>query len=276
VLRILCGVLAGLLLVGGAPAVLGAATGVPPASLADLTPGTSGVVVAVVDGDTVLLEDGREVRLVGIQAPKLPLGRKNFAEWPVADQARTELESLVQGRVVSLFYGGEQVDRHGRQLAHLATEDGLWVQGEMLRRGLARVYSFADNRSLVGQMLAEEKAARDDRLGIWGNPFYAIRRPGSLARDIGTFQIVEGTVLQVSETRGTVYINFGPDWRTDFTIFLRSAMLETFAQAGLDVMALAGTKVRVRGWLDKRNGPAIEATHPEQIEIVPAPEPGRP
>ena len=232
--------------------------------------------VAVVDGDTVLLEDGREVRLVGIQAPKLPLGRKNFAEWPVADQARTELESLVQGRVVSLFYGGEQVDRHGRQLAHLATEDGLWVQGEMLRRGLARVYSFADNRSLVGQMLAEEKAARDDRLGIWGNPFYAIRRPGSLARDIGTFQIVEGTVLQVSEARGTVYINFGPDWRTDFTIFLRSAMLETFAQAGLDVMALAGTKVRVRGWLDKRNGPAIEATHPEQIEIVPAPEPGRP
>ena len=48
-----------------------------------LTLGGPATVVAVVDGDTVVLDDGRQVRLVGIQAPKLPLGRRNFRKWPL-------------------------------------------------------------------------------------------------------------------------------------------------------------------------------------------------
>jgi endonuclease YncB( thermonuclease family) len=51
-------------------------------------------VVEVIDGDTVVLDDGKEVRLVGIQAPKLPLNRPNFKEWPLAPEAKDELEKL--------------------------------------------------------------------------------------------------------------------------------------------------------------------------------------
>ena len=61
------------------------------------SPGTSARGVEVVDGDTVVLEDGRRVRLVGIQAPKLPLGRPGFERWPLADEAKHALESLVLG-----------------------------------------------------------------------------------------------------------------------------------------------------------------------------------
>lgn len=238
-------------------------SGEPTAALAD---GGSAVVAEIVDGDTLFLADGREVRLVGIQAPKLPLGRRNFRKWPLADRAKAALESLTLGRTVRLGYGGRQIDRHGRQLAHLTLDDGRWVQRVLLSMGLARVYSFPDNRALVAEMLAAERVARAARAGIWDNAYYAIRAPSELAPLIGTFQLVEGRVLDAARVRGTTYLNFGDDWRTDFTVVVRRGNQAAFDEAGMDLLSLKGHRIRVRGWLDRRNGPMIGATHPEQIE----------
>jgi len=240
----------------------------PDEAVLALADGGRAVVTDVVDGDTVRLADGREVRLVGIQAPKLPLGRENFRKWPLADSARSALVALTRGRTVSLYYGGRRVDRHGRQLAHLSLDDGRWVQRILLSQGLARVYSFPDNRALVAEMLAAERAARAAGEGIWGNEFYAIRSPYYLTRDLGTFQLVEGRIVDAARVRGTTYLNFGADWRTDFTIVVRHKFRAAFDDAGIDLLALEGRTVRVRGWLDRRNGPMIGATHPEQIEVL--------
>lgn len=241
-----------------------------------LRPGGHATVTEVVDGDTVLLSDGREVRLVGIQAPKLPLGRRNFPTWPLAEEAKAALERLTLGHEVTLGHGGRDIDRHGRQLAHLFLDGGQgdgqgdrrWVQETLLGRGLARVYSFADNRALVAEMLSAERTARTARRGIWARPYYAIRTPAETGRDLGSFQLVEGRVLDVAQVRGTTYLNFGADWRTDFTVTVRKRNLASFVDGGFDLEALEGRRVRVRGWLDNRNGPMIEATHPEQIEVL--------
>ncbi len=240
----------------------------PDAPVRALAAGGSARIAVIIDGDTVALSDGREVRLVGIQAPKLPLGRRAFRKWPLADRAKAALAALVEGRTVLLYYGGQRVDRHNRQLAHLVLDDGRWVQRVLLSEGLARVYSFADNRALVPEMLAAERTARAARAGIWGHPFYAVRAPGDAAQDIGTFQLVEGRILDAARVRGTTYLNFGADWRSDFTIVVSGRARAVFDAAGVDLLALKGRSVRVRGWLDKRNGPMIAATHPEQIEVL--------
>jgi endonuclease YncB( thermonuclease family) len=237
---------------------------VPP----ELVAGERARVVEVIDGDTVLLDDGWQVRLVGIQAPKLPLGRRNFTQWPLADEARHALEGLVLGAEVSLRYGGERIDRHGRRLAHLYLTDGSWVQEALLSGGMARVYSFPDNRAAVAEMLAAERHARSRDLGIWGNDWYAIRSPEDTVRDIGSFQLVEGRVKSAADVRGTVYLNFGDDWRTDFTVKVGRRERRLFDETGFDLLSLEGRVIRVRGWLDGYNGPMIEATHPEQIEIL--------
>lgn len=226
------------------------------------------VVAEVIDGDTVVLADGREVRLVGIQAPKLPLGRKDFEPWPLAEEARQALADLVQGREVTLAHGGTRSDRYGRLLAHLERGDGLWVQCEMLRHGLARVYTFHDNRAAAAELLACERAGRAARRGIWAHPFYAVRRPEETADLIGSFQIVEGRVRQAAEVRGKVYLNYGADYRTDFTVSVAPRDRRLFDRAGVDLLDLEGRPIRVRGWLSRRNGPMIEATHPEQIELL--------
>lgn len=233
-----------------------------------LEAGERGRVRQVIDGDTVVLADGTEVRLVGIQAPKLPLDRPQFVAWPLAEDAKTALERLAENQEVTLHYGGRRIDRHGRRLAHLVGSTGRWFQGEMLERGLARVYTFADNRAAVPQMLAIEREARVQNRGIWGHPYYRILTPDDAGRHLDTFQLVEGRVLEAAVVRDRVFLNFGPDWRTDFTIQLDAAARRAFARDGLDPKSFEGMRVRVRGWIKSHNGPLIEATHPEQIETL--------
>ena len=257
--------------------VVFSAPGVRAAPPSGLVAGEQAKVADVIDGDTVVLDrrvDGAiEVRLVGLQAPKLPLGRAGFRAWPLADEAKAAVQSLVQGRAVTLYYGGARMDRHGRRLAYLVRDDGLWLQGAMLERGMARVYSFADNRGAVAEMLALEAAARMARRGIWAQPFYAVLTPEQANDRIDTFQIIEGTVVTAARTGGRTYLNFGADWRTDFTVTLDATADRLFRRAGLDVLTLKGSQLRVRGWLGRYNGPTIEATHPEQLEVLAAPQP---
>lgn len=237
-----------------------------------LASGGSAAVKSVVDGDTVLLDreinGSREVRLVGIQAPKLPLGRDGLREWPLAKDAKAALEKMVLGRTVELGYGGARMDRHRRHLAHLTRDDGLWIQGAMLEGGMARVYSFADNRARIDDMLAAERDARAGRRGIWANAYFAIRTPDDAAKHINSFELVEGKVLDVAVVSGRAYLNFGDNWRTDFTISLASKVVRQFSQEGIRAESYKGRRVRVRGWLQSRDGPMIEATHPEQIEVL--------
>ncbi len=242
------------------------------ARAAPLAKGAWVTVAQVVDGDTVSIASpiGRasEIRLVGIQAPKLPLGRPGFRKWPLADEARDALLGLTAGRRLRLSYGGRRMDRHGRILAHLHDEKGIWIQGEMLIRGMARVYSFADNRAVIDEMLALERQARAKRRGLWADLFYAVRGQAEAGRFIGGFQLVEGRVLDVTLVRGRAYLNFGANWRTDFSISLNSKALRLFRRAKVDPSAYEGRRIRVRGWIKSYNGPMIGVTHPEQIEVL--------
>ncbi len=228
----------------------------------------TGRVVEVIDGDTVRLADRREVRLVGIQAPKLPLGRRNFTPWPLAEESRAALVRLAAGKTLRLSFGGAPGDRDGRVLAHLTDESGRFLQAEMLRLGMARLYSFADNRSRLDELFAAEREARAANRGIWALPYYRIRTPETVGGDLDSFQLVEGKVLRAASAGGRIYLNFGSDHRTDFTAVVQPGNAKSFAAAGLDPLSLSGKLVRVRGWIENRNGPLIQVTHPEQIEVL--------
>ncbi|MHB1110671.1 MAG: thermonuclease family protein [Devosia sp.] len=238
-----------------------------------LRDGPRGIVRRVTDGDTVILDSGLTVRLIGMQAPKLPLGRDGFEPWPKAEEARAALETLVLGKPVRLRYGGEQLDRHGRALGQLfvAGDPGTWVQQAIVARGLARVYSFPDNRACLAELMAAESQARTMKLGIWSDPYYTVRRadqPQALAEHAGHYELVEGRVLLADKAGGRVFLNFGRYWKEDFTAVIETRALRLFGDSGLDPLVLEGALIRVRGWVDDRDGPRIEVTHPEQIEVL--------
>jgi micrococcal nuclease len=240
---------------------------------AGLIEGPRGTVTSVTDGDTVVLDSGLVVRLIGTQAPKLPLGREGFEAWPLASEAHAALEAITLGKRVLLRYGGERVDRHGRMLGQLFVEGtpDLWVQGAMVASGLARVYSFPDNRSCLTSLMAEETRARTMKLGIWDDPYYTVRRadrPETLNALAGHYELIEGRVLLADTVGGRVFLNFGRHWKEDFTAVIDRGALRMFGDIGLDPLRLEGAVVRVRGWVDSFDGPRIEVTHPEQIEVL--------
>jgi endonuclease YncB( thermonuclease family) len=226
-------------------------------------------VVRVIDGETLALADGRILRLAGIlvPVPGTPAGQR------FSDAARQALTLLVIERQVVLAFGPRQTDRHGRLIAQLwrAAANGskeLWIQEELLADGFARVATTPDNLLLAAEMLRVEDRARRARRGLWGDPAYRVRTPEDVGEVPNAFQVVEGRVLAVAVRRGTGYLNFGTDYRTDFTLSLTREALRLMRQAGFDPATLQGIRVRARGWLRSFNGPLIEITHPEQIEVL--------
>ena len=226
-------------------------------------------VVEVIDAGTVLLDDGETVRLAGIEAPGLAHGGTASPDAQLATDARQALAALVQGRRVGLASGGARRDRYGRLRAHLVrADDGTWIQGALLAGGLARVHSLVDDRAAVDEMLTIERRARERGLGLWSKPRYRVQAASEAGGGLRSFQLVEGRVKAAAVVRGRGYLNFGADWREDFTVSIGPRERRRFEDAGIAVEDYEGRLVRVRGWVQSFNGPMIEATHPEQIEVL--------
>src|SRR3546814_16911556 len=102
----------------------------------------------------------------------------------------------------------------------------------MLSAGLARVYSFSDNRTAVAEMLALERAARALGRGIWRDPFYAVRSAETAGDWLGGFELVEGRVHEVGRGGGKVYLTFAADWRTDLPAKHGPPCQQNFAKKG--------------------------------------------
>jgi hypothetical protein len=89
-----------------------------------------------------------------------------------------------------------------------------------------------------------------------------------LRAEKGKFVLVEGKVLSVHATSGTIYLNFGRRWTRDFSVIILRRRRPNFVAAGIDPMQLRGRTLRVRGVIEMRRGPVIEAEAPEQIELA--------
>jgi endonuclease YncB( thermonuclease family) len=234
----------------------------------------TGSVRAITDGRSFTLEDGREIRLAGIEVPLPPASGESGPRAEAALAARAALESMLASQSVELRQNGAGADRYGRARAMVyVMRDGARqsVAHEMLARGFARVSAHVGDRPCAEELLAQERGARRAKLGLWNEPYYVIAAAESgaqLAAERGRFTVAEGNVLSVRESAGTIYLNFGRRWSQALTVTISKRDERVFAAAGVEPKKLENRRVRVRGWVEERNGPRIEATRPEQIEIA--------
>lgn len=225
------------------------------------------LVVAPSPGDRSPGNPG-EVWLAGIAVP-------TAAEAPagIAAAAQRLLADLTLGRTVCLDpadAGGppDAADRYGRLPAQVQRDDGVWLQGRLLAAGLARVHPTPLGRSRTAAMLAIEDDARTSRRGLWRLASMQIRSAEDAEHAPSGLQLVEGRVVDAERRGDWWYLNFGEDWRRDFTVTIGKQAVPSFAAAGTEPYALKGRTIRVRGVLQWRNGPMIEALVPEQIELI--------
>ena len=222
----------------------------------------------VIDGDSILLKNGEYVRLLGLRAPLLVNRKLKSSEQSSGILSKKYLESLILGKNIYLYKAQEKRDRYGRILGHVFLKDGRWVQGEILKSGMAQVYSFADNRLLVAEMLEEEHLAEKLKLGLWKNQFYKIKDHKKAYKYIHNYEIIKGKVLHIGRFKKMYFINFGDHWDTDFTVVISGKATRLFKKKSIDIWEYRDKKIIVRGWLKEYKGPNMTISHPEQIEIL--------
>jgi len=150
----------------------------------------------VYDGDTFRTAAGDKVRLLGINAPEIAHG--NQPGQPQGVAAMQALKSLIAGRTLRLRFERERRDTYGRLLAHVWRRDGLWVNGEMVRRGMALAYPFAPNLGRAAELLALEREARRVKRGIWQTRRFAVLNANAVRlAHIGQFRLLRGRVERV-------------------------------------------------------------------------------
>ena len=216
-------------------------------------------VAAAVDPLTLSLKGGGFVRLAGLHMPDFDPADPG----PHALAALAWLRENVAGQRVMLY--GQAENRMGHRVAHIVLEDGTWVQGALLSKGLAQVRTTQDEVRLAADMLAAE-GARDSN--VW-DEYPVLSHENITEKDLLNFRVVEGVVHAVALKTNVLYVNFGPDWRTDFTLAIPDAAARRrFSKAGLDPQNWAGQRIRARGWLRAYNGPYMEIDHPEAVEIL--------
>jgi endonuclease YncB( thermonuclease family) len=223
-------------------------------------PQGEGRVAAVIDARSFRLDDGREVRLAGIE----PFGTDKT-------RGRAALSAIVSGRDVTLHGENDAPDRYGRQPAFVSvTGTGTSVQSELLRRGEALFAAAVGDKDCAGTLAASEADARIAKLGIWADPT-AIKNaesPGDILAAMGHFTLVEGKVLSVRQAGATTYLNFGRNWTRDFAATISRRIMPAFEAAGLGAKSLENRRIRVRGFVGSRGGPRIELLRAGQIEVL--------
>lgn len=234
----------------------------------------AGSLGSVTDGRTFALADGTTVRLAAIDVPQMPRAGENDGQTGLGVAAKAALEGLLAGNEIVLKRSGIGSDRYGQAVAHVFVARGgweYWIEREMIAAGHARVAARSGDRACSAPLLLAERQARGAKLGLWADPFYAMKGADNAAGLLlgrGRFTVVEGQVATVRESGGVIYVNFGRVWSRNLTVTILKRNERAFAAAGIEPKKLESRRIRVRGWIEERGGPRMEAARPEQIEIA--------
>lgn len=197
---------------------------------------------------TIRLNDNRDIKLAGVE---------------LTDAGRSALSALVAGKELTLHPVGRP-DRWNRQPAHIEE-----IEEKLLSEGLGHAAAQAEGACL-DELLAAEEKARSSKTGIWAKEGYVLGATDGAALNarLGEHIVAEGTVHSVRNERGRVYLNFARYWKSGLSLIIAEKDWPHFGR-GTAIEAIAGKRLRARGRLEYRAGPAILIGPDDRIEILP-------
>lgn len=249
----------------------------------DLTLTAVGVVDKILKPDTLRLENGKIYKLDNIRIPI-----------QFNDLAIKFLEETLLGKKVGFYIVGEdpvaRADRFGHTLSHVVTEDGGWIQAQMISRGLGWATASANSRDLIIPLLKYEDIARSEAVGLWEWPEFAVRDNDTIVENsYNSFQVYQGKIKAISAKGEFVFINFGENPQTDFTITFKKRDMKPFKVRAGNLKRpdkdsartntnshtppeFVGLTVRIRGWVEENGGPMMTLEYQEQLEFPDLPQ----
>lgn len=217
-------------------------------------------VTKVFDGDTVLLEDGRKVRLLGINTPEVK--HKGQDTEAGGETAKRWLIEKLKNRKVTLVSDSERTDKYKRTLAHLFTENKEHINLQLVEKGLAAVNIYPPNLLYVNELSAAGIRAEKAKRGIWQQPEYAVIPVTKLDPEGHSGWLrIKGRVSIIRNSRKFVYL--------ELTDRLQARIEKKWLSLFPDINTYQGKIVEARGWLNKnRGGWSILIRHPSALIMI--------
>ena len=217
------------------------------------------------DGDTLRLKGGRNIRLIGINAPEL--GRDGEPDQPYAAQARNPLQQLVNGanHKIGILEDGQTRDRFGRALAHLFLPDGTNISALLLQEGLGWHIAITPNTKFLGCHAQAQQQARTNKRGVWEKPDIldaALLQP----EDTG-FRLIAGKVACTGKGRQHIWLSLS----LNLSIRIEHKDLKYFTS--WQPRELLHKRIETSGWIytygdrNKRKL-GMQVHHPAVIRVI--------
>lgn len=223
----------------------------------------------VIDGDTVRLSNGQTLRYIGIDTPEVRIkkgGRFEYQPQPFALEARELNKTLVEGKRVRIEFDVQRYDRYQRLLGYCFVDDEF-INAKLLSEGLAVLYTYPPNIKYTELFVAAQKEARENKRGLWAS--YEIIDHTQAGNYINQIRTVRGRVVQVYKSSKCLFLNFGKDWKSDFTIVIYNNVLDLFRKQGIDPLTFyKGKTIEVSGRIHNYNGPEIIVNNPAEIQVI--------
>lgn len=241
--------------------------------LTELREEGSHIVTAVIDPTTLVLDNKKVVRLAGIDLPIYP-GEKENA---FAVLAMQRLQALFLGQKVILFQAKDEekgrINAMNQTMGHILKREGdkeIWAQKMLVEEGLVRVLPTISNPEGASLLFTAEDKPREGRKGLWSTQPWAVKSPDTVMDYVGTIQVVQGKIASVATRNNVTYLNFGRDWKTDFTIVVDATTRRALMRNKINPMGLANKIVEVRGFVEDLNGPSITLDSPAVLRVLPS------
>jgi endonuclease YncB( thermonuclease family) len=213
------------------------------------------------------LEDKRDLKMVGVEAP-----RPTPDDPDLDHKTQAQLREWLNGREIAFSRAGVESDRWGRMPAFvfvITDKVQLSVNKALLDSGLVRFEPSTEAMACRADFIEAEAGAREALFGLWSDPYYAIIEAGApeaFADKVGSFVIVEGQVSNVESNSFRTSFYFGPRKGRDFSVAISQPHVKTIV--GLHLTDFIGETLRVRGLLDSRFGLQIEISNLDELEII--------
>lgn len=197
----------------------------------------------VYDGDTIILEDGKHIRLLGINTPEIESRQR--AEEPGGVAAKKWLQTQLHDKKVYLEYDEVKIDKYKRQLAHVFLSNGKHLNVMLLENGLGTVSIIPPNVRYSDKLIKAQQQAEKMRLGIWAMPDYQLQSITKIASHSRGWRRFSATPQAVKKNRK--YTRLLINDRIDIRVANNN--LKAFPP----LATYLGKSLEVRGWVSRNN-----------------------
>lgn len=229
----------------------------------------------VYDGDTLQLEDGRKIRLIGLDTPEVFSRHKNISRdiKVKGENAKAALQQQLNrsNQRVSLAYGPQRFDRYNRTLAHVFLPDGENLQAWLIEQGHGIAFTTPPNDTMSDCYQQQETQAIKAKRGIWNMSRYQVINTNQLNNNSDGFHRLQAKVTRIWKSNHKIGLLL--DDNVELNIYKKDLL--NFNAYMLN--NLEHKKIQVRGWLHikkdqntKQNKPRFIMTlrHPDNIKVL--------